>query len=250
MRKEITKEDLIKRQVEVRRENGVDVVYQYRLKQQDYIKLELRDQTSKHKYKDQEPYKYVNLALYDEEKIYKYNSWSYKYGLFAVHRIVYAWYNGYCPEEFDVDHIDNNHNNNNIENLQLLDRKHNNDRKLISRNQYTYNLTDAEILAKRKEKKTIYDRETQKAIRNPENEENKQISIRKRQARHKKLRINFLTSRINETMLLREMERQLIRASKYQHDKEDWHKHLEEYKKLDEKLKALKAERKALIETK
>lgn len=63
----------------------------------------------------------------------------------------------------DVDHIDDNPFNNSIDNLQLLTHKKNLRKRIVSRNQYTYNLSTEEILAKRKqkekEKKAISDRQ-------------------------------------------------------------------------------------------
>ena len=38
----------------------------------------------------------------------------------AVHRIVYTWFNEVAPNGLVIDHIDNNKQNNNIDNLQAL----------------------------------------------------------------------------------------------------------------------------------
>ena len=73
---------------------------------------------------------------------------------YLVSRIVYAWYNGICPAELDVDHIDNDPFNNSIDNLQLLTRKENLSRRK-SRNQYTCHLTDEEIEKHVKEHKKL-----------------------------------------------------------------------------------------------
>lgn len=62
------------------------------------------------------------------------------------HVLVWLWINEFIPEGFDIDHIDNNKLNNNINNLQLLTRKENLRKRGIGRNQYTYNMTDDEIL--------------------------------------------------------------------------------------------------------
>lgn len=61
-----------------------------------------------------------------------------------VSRVVYAWFHDICPADLDVDHIDNNPFNNNVNNLQLLNRKDNNN-KHAPRNQYNFHLTDEEI---------------------------------------------------------------------------------------------------------
>lgn len=57
---------------------------------------------------------------------------------YMLHRILYAWFIGNIPRNMVVDHINNDSNDNNIHNLQLLDRKTNvqKDYKVI-KNQYT-----------------------------------------------------------------------------------------------------------------
>ena len=43
----------------------------------------------------------------------------------GLHKVIYAWYKGEVPFEYDVDHVDNNGLNNNIDNLQLLTHREN-----------------------------------------------------------------------------------------------------------------------------
>lgn len=71
----------------------------------------------------------------------------------ALHRIVYAWFNGIAHEGMTIDHIDNNELNNNIHNLREMSLEENLSRKTVSRNQYNWDLTDEEILSRRYEKK-------------------------------------------------------------------------------------------------
>ena len=44
---------------------------------------------------------------------------------FLLHRLVYEAYNGSIPDKIQVDHIDNNRQNNNIENLRLVTNSQN-----------------------------------------------------------------------------------------------------------------------------
>ena len=71
----------------------------------------------------------------------------------ALHRIVYAWFNGVAHEGMTIDHIDNNELNNNIHNLREMSLEENLSRKTVSRNQYNWDLSDEEILSRRYEKK-------------------------------------------------------------------------------------------------
>ena len=71
----------------------------------------------------------------------------------ALHRIVYAWFNGVARAGLTIDHIDNNELNNNIHNLREMSLEENLSRKTVSRNQYNWDLSDEEILSRRYEKK-------------------------------------------------------------------------------------------------
>ena len=82
----------------------------------------------------------------------------------GVSRCVWAWFNGICPGELDVDHINDDKSDNRLENLQLKDRKGNNERKKRQCNQYTAGWTDAEY-EYYKDQKASYKREI-KRLRN------------------------------------------------------------------------------------
>lgn len=69
------------------------------------------------------------------------------------HVLVWLWFNISIPAKYDIDHIDSNKLNNHIDNLQLLTRKENLRKRGVGRNQYSYHLTDDEILEMRAEKK-------------------------------------------------------------------------------------------------
>lgn len=71
----------------------------------------------------------------------------------ALHRIVYAWFNGVAREGMTIDHIDNDELNNNVHNLREMSLEENLSRKTVSRNQYNWDLSDEEILSRRYEKK-------------------------------------------------------------------------------------------------
>lgn len=71
----------------------------------------------------------------------------------ALHRIVYAWFNGVARAGMTIDHIDNNELNNNVHNLREMTLEENLSRKKVGRNQYNWDLTDEEILSRRYEKK-------------------------------------------------------------------------------------------------
>lgn len=71
--------------------------------------------TAKHKYgKDM---KYPAIEFYDSKTKKQFN--------IILSRLVFAWFHGLCPNYSDVDHIDNDPFNNSIDNLQLLTRKQN-----------------------------------------------------------------------------------------------------------------------------
>lgn len=92
--------------------------------------------TTCHKYGKDKSYLYVNLGG----------------TLYAVSRIVYAWFFGQCPVEFDVDHIDGDSYNNSIENLRLLTRADNLRSRARKNNQYSASWTDEEYAQRQAEK--------------------------------------------------------------------------------------------------
>ena len=121
---------------------------------------ELKQYVRQSPYKYKEPAKYYYVAIYlnhDNNKNH--------YIQCGVSRVVYAWFNGEVKKGYDIDHIDNDTSNNSIHNLKQITRLQNNRKKKISRNQYTYNLTDEEILEKRKSKKLYYNRKTHKVCK-------------------------------------------------------------------------------------
>ena len=72
---------------------------------------------TKHKYGQDKTYKsYVIGVKIGDKTIAK---------TFLAHRLIWVWFNNEIPDDYDVDHIDNNPINNNISNLQLLTRKEN-----------------------------------------------------------------------------------------------------------------------------
>lgn len=82
------------------------------------------------------------------------------------HVASYLWFKGDIPHELDVDHIDNNKLNNHPDNLQLLTRAENLRKRGIGRNQYSWNLTEEEIMEKRRLKEVEgYERQYRKSLR-------------------------------------------------------------------------------------
>ena len=123
------------------------------------------DKEVKHRVR-QSPYKYKESVKYYYVAIYlNHDNNRNNYFQCGVSRVVYAWFNGEVKKGYDIDHIDNDPSNNCIHNLKQITRLQNNRKKKISRNQYTYNLTDEEILEKRKSKKTYYNRKTHKVCK-------------------------------------------------------------------------------------
>ena len=86
------------------------------------------------------------------------------------HVASYLWFKGDIPHELDVDHIDNDKLNNHPDNLQLLTRAENLRKRGVGRNQYSWNLTEEEIMYKRSLKeKEGYDRQYRKILRATKN---------------------------------------------------------------------------------
>lgn len=63
----------------------------------------------------------------------------------VVSRVVFAWFNSICPDNYDVDHIDDNQFNNAISNLQLLTRTENLRKRGPGRNRWTAHLTREQL---------------------------------------------------------------------------------------------------------
>ena len=104
------------------------------------------------------PYEIIAKRKYSTNKkrylyVGFYNPITHKQFNIALHRIVYAWFNGVAHEGMTIDHIDNNEQNNNIHNLREMSLEENLSRKTVSRNQYNWDLSDEEILSRRYEKK-------------------------------------------------------------------------------------------------
>lgn len=65
--------------------------------------------------------------------------------MLLVSRVVFAWFNGVCPDDYDVDHIDDNQFNNSISNLQLLTRTDNLRKRGPGKNRWTVNFTREQL---------------------------------------------------------------------------------------------------------
>ena len=81
-----------------------------------------------------------------------YNSYTYGALNISVARIMFVWFVRDIEYGEQIDHIDNNPLNNTLDNLQVLTQEDNLKKKGLGRNQFTWNLTDEEILKRRAEK--------------------------------------------------------------------------------------------------
>ena len=81
-----------------------------------------------------------------------YNSYTYGALNISVARIMFVWFVRDIEYGEQIDHIDNNTLNNTLDNLQALTQKENLKKRGLGRNQFTWNLTDEEILKRRAEK--------------------------------------------------------------------------------------------------
>ena len=81
-----------------------------------------------------------------------YNSYTYGALNISVARIMFVWFVRDIEYGEQIDHKDDNPLNNTLDNLQVLTQEENLKKKGISRNQFTWNLTDEEILKRRAEK--------------------------------------------------------------------------------------------------
>lgn len=139
----LTKQDLINWGITVEQnEDGSYTIYRTGLVNgfsPDIVTRELSVTvtTCRHKYGKDKQYPYVVFSVNSKPK-----------GI-LVSRLMYAWFVGDIPDGYDIDHIDNNPFNNNPENLQILTRKENLIKRGPGRNQWTANMTDEEILARR-----------------------------------------------------------------------------------------------------
>lgn len=137
-RKTITKEELQALRITNVTETGV-IYYKGKIARQF-------DAVCKHKYgKDK---KYPVIAIYDpaihKEYFNKNKNRASGTRIFLVSRVVYAWFHGLCPGDYDVDHIDNDPYNNSVDNLQLLTRKENLAKRAVV-TKYTQNMSESEI---------------------------------------------------------------------------------------------------------
>ena len=87
----------------------------------------------------------IRKHKYAPDKVYVGYSWSYKNKVFACteSRLVYAYFIGDIPDNYDIDHIDNNPYNNQLSNLRLLTREENLRKRFLDnedncRNQWDY----------------------------------------------------------------------------------------------------------------
>lgn len=96
--------------------------------------------TTKHPYGKDKSYHVI--TVYDSD-LYKEKGYG---GIrtLLLSRVMYAWYYGVCPEDFDVDHIDNNSLNDTLDNLRLLSRGDNN-RRHKPRNKILANIPEEEL---------------------------------------------------------------------------------------------------------
>lgn len=128
MRRKLTKEDLVNMGINVQLDNNEECGFKI------YHKSQLRLKTT-----ELHPVKNVKHHKYGKDKTYYIISWSQlgKTLSFPLQRVIYAWYYEECPNDKDVDHIDNDSLNNHPDNLQLLSRKENIAKRYVQGNQWT-----------------------------------------------------------------------------------------------------------------
>lgn len=88
---------------------------------------------TEHKYGKEKGYPAICVSVNNKSK-----------GL-VLSRVVYAWFIGDIPDNYDIDHIDNNPYNNSLDNLQLLTRKDNIAKRGPARNQHNAKWSNYDI---------------------------------------------------------------------------------------------------------
>lgn len=143
--KTITKEQLLNLGIYVNDDcqifrNGKPMIYVYR--------------SFPNKYANRDKNKYAYIQAYIDGHMEN-GKWKNNYESMAVHRVIWAWFNDVCPGDLTVNHINHNKLDNHISNLELMTLEDNLKNKRVSRNQYTYNKTDEELLAMREQRKQL-----------------------------------------------------------------------------------------------
>lgn len=110
--------------------DGEIKIYQYSKRYKKEIVKPIYTNTKKHPYGKNVTY--LITTLWDAERG--------KNTTYTVSRLVYIYFNGDIPEGYDVDHIDGDTFNNIPENLQLLTRKDNLNKREFNGNQYINSL--------------------------------------------------------------------------------------------------------------
>ena len=197
----LTKQDLI--------DNGYFVEGEKVFKQSSKGVKEVKQHLiiTNHKYGKEKSYIYVSLIIERLSGVHKQTP-------IGLHNIIYAWYKGEVPLGYEVDHIDNDPFNNNIDNLQLLTRKENLQKRPIKGvNQWYYiKGYDEESWAKRQQE--LIDKVNNRKLRKKLMEDKKKDAELRKQIR-KQLRIQYKDIRDN-------LEFQIIEA-RNSGDKKLWH---------------------------
>lgn len=133
MIKALTKEELITLGVSDVKEDGTIINIVGEVIKQSIVRGPIRKYTGK-----RSDYYCVAFPDYTKKRTNpdRPNWWTYDVRVIPVQRIVYAWFYGEVPENYDVDHINNDSLDNRLENLQLLTRKENLKKRQGFKNQY------------------------------------------------------------------------------------------------------------------
>ena len=208
----LTKQDLI--------DNGYFVEGEKVFKQRSKGVKEVKQHLiiTNHKYGKEKSYIYVSLII---ERL----SGRHRQTPIGLHNVIYAWYKGEVPLGYEVDHIDNDPFNNNIDNLQLLTRKENLQKRPIKGvNQWYYiNGYDEESWAKRQQE--LIDKVNNGKLRKKLMADKKKANEHRKQIR-KQLRIQYKDIRDN-------LELQIIEA-RNSGDKKLWHELVQKRMSLKE----------------